>query len=190
VISLPARGGYGLPTAYFLLQAWEYIERSRLGTGSAYRDAWLVFHAVLAHQSFALLPWFVLREILPFMRHSRAMTDTLGAFESTWVGRRCPFYDPVRQPFHSAIPTGVETGLAAIDPSTGSCFGYRRIHRLPIIAFVAHVVLTRNCSEATGLLWDLPALSDLLDLPDSCGPLYFSHADWPNGTHLLWGTPC
>ena len=78
VISLPARGGYGLPTLYFVLQgAGVTVERSsfgrRFGLGQGVRG-WsfmMVFLtlpvSVLFHQ------WFVLRVILPFMRAIHAL---------------------------------------------------------------------------------------------------------------------
>ena len=72
VISLPARGGYGLPTAYFLLQGYGILlERStlgkRLGLGSGLRG-WL-FMAVLAGGPACILfhPWFVERVMVPFL---------------------------------------------------------------------------------------------------------------------------
>jgi alginate O-acetyltransferase complex protein AlgI len=72
VISFPARGGYGLPTAYFLLQAYGVLlERSTLGRrlrlGSGVRG-WL-FMAVWAGGPACILfhPWFVERVMLPFL---------------------------------------------------------------------------------------------------------------------------
>jgi hypothetical protein len=68
VISVPARGGYGLPTLYFLLQGMGVIleRRVRLGAGLAGRVrvvlvAWLPA-LILFH------PWFMLNVIAPFMR--------------------------------------------------------------------------------------------------------------------------
>lgn len=72
VISLPARGGYGLPTAYFLLQGYGILfERStlgqRLGLGSGARG-W-VFMASWAGGPACILfhPWFVDRVMWPFL---------------------------------------------------------------------------------------------------------------------------
>ena len=72
VISFPSRGGYGLPTAYFLLQGYGILlERStlgkRLGLGSGARG-WL-FMAVWAGGPACLLfhPWFVERVMVPFL---------------------------------------------------------------------------------------------------------------------------
>ena len=78
VISLPARGGYGLPTGYFILQGLGVIlERSRFGrrlglqTGPA---AWIFMVLVTAVPAFWLFhPPFVLRVILPFMRAVHAL---------------------------------------------------------------------------------------------------------------------
>ena len=77
VISLPARGGYGLPTSYFVLQGFGVLlERSpsgeELGLGSGFRG-WL-FAAVFAVVPACLLfhPLFVSRVILPFL-------DAIGA---------------------------------------------------------------------------------------------------------------
>jgi hypothetical protein len=78
VISLPARGGYGLPTLYFLLQgAGVTVERSRfgkrLGLGQGVRG-WLFMVIFLTAPVFWLFhPWFVLRVILPFMRAIHAL---------------------------------------------------------------------------------------------------------------------
>jgi D-alanyl-lipoteichoic acid acyltransferase DltB (MBOAT superfamily) len=78
VISLPARAGYGLPTAYFLLQgAGVAIERSRfsrrLGLGRGVRG-WCFTMVFLALPAFWLFhPYFVLRVILPFMRAIHAI---------------------------------------------------------------------------------------------------------------------
>jgi len=72
VISLPARGGYGLPTLYFLLQAAAiFFERStlgrRLGLASAWRG-WAYTFAVTAVPAFWLFhPPFIHAVILPFM---------------------------------------------------------------------------------------------------------------------------
>ena len=78
VISLPARGGYGLPTGYFIFQGLGVmLERSRLGrrlglqTGPA---AWIFMVLVTAVPAFWLFhPPFVLRVILPFMRAVHAL---------------------------------------------------------------------------------------------------------------------
>ena len=78
VISLPARGGYGLPTGYFMLQGLGVtLERSTLGRrlglqrGAA---AWIFMVVITAGPAFWLfhLP-FVLRVILPFMRAIHAL---------------------------------------------------------------------------------------------------------------------
>ena len=72
VISVPSRGGYGLPTMYFVLQGTGVtIERSRMGKklGLA-RGArgWCFMFVFLAAPLFWLFhPWFVMRVILPFM---------------------------------------------------------------------------------------------------------------------------
>ena len=78
VISLPARGGYGLPTLYFLLQGTGVtIERSkfgkRLGLGQGVRG-WCFMVVFLTAPVFWLFhPWFVLRVILPFMQAIHAL---------------------------------------------------------------------------------------------------------------------
>jgi alginate O-acetyltransferase complex protein AlgI len=78
VISLPARGGYGLPTIYFLLQGTGMtIEHSRfgkrLGLGQGVRG-WTFMMAFLAAPLFLLFhPWFVMRVMLPFMRVIHAL---------------------------------------------------------------------------------------------------------------------
>ncbi len=78
VISLPARGGYGLPTGYFMLQGLGVtLERSTLGRqlglqrGAA---AWIFMVVITAGPAFWLFhPPFVLRVILPFMRAIHAL---------------------------------------------------------------------------------------------------------------------
>jgi hypothetical protein len=78
VISLPARGGYGLPTLYFLLQgAGVAVERSpfgmRLGLGTGVRG-WCFMVVFLTVPVFGLFhPWFVMRVILPFMQAIHAL---------------------------------------------------------------------------------------------------------------------
>jgi alginate O-acetyltransferase complex protein AlgI len=72
VISVPARGGYGLPTAYFLLQGIGLLfERSPLGTGLGLRGGRrgrIYALVVAAAPAFWLFhPPFVLRVIVPFM---------------------------------------------------------------------------------------------------------------------------
>jgi hypothetical protein len=73
VISVPARGGYGLPTLYFVLQGFGLLlERSRLGKrvrlGSGLRG-WLYTVAFTAAPAFLLFhPAFISRVFLPFMR--------------------------------------------------------------------------------------------------------------------------
>lgn len=72
VISVPARGGYGLPTAYFLIQGFGVIaERSqagqRLGLSDGIRGrVWMVAIAV-GPLCLLFHPWFVTRVMLPFM---------------------------------------------------------------------------------------------------------------------------
>ena len=78
VISLPARGGYGLPTGYFILQGLGVmLERSRLGRRLGLQTgptAWIFMVLVTAVPAFWLFhPPFVLRVILPFMRAVHAL---------------------------------------------------------------------------------------------------------------------
>jgi len=73
VISLPARSGYGLPTAYFLLQGVGVsLERSTVGRRLALERGtlgWVFMFAFTAGPAFWLFhPAFVLRVILPFMK--------------------------------------------------------------------------------------------------------------------------
>jgi hypothetical protein len=78
VISLPARAGYGLPTAYFLLQGTGItIEHSgfgkRLGLGQGVRG-WLFMAVVIVGPVYWLFhPWFVQRVIIPFMQAIHAL---------------------------------------------------------------------------------------------------------------------
>jgi len=78
VISMPARGGYGLPTAYFVMQGLGVAaERSRAGRqcglGKGVRG-WLFMAACTAGPAFWLFhPPFVLRVIRPFMEAVHAL---------------------------------------------------------------------------------------------------------------------
>lgn len=73
VISVPARAGYGLPTAYFLTQGLGVlVERSatgqRFGLGRGARG-WLWTALTAAGPVFVLFhPWFVTRVMVPFLR--------------------------------------------------------------------------------------------------------------------------
>jgi hypothetical protein len=78
VISLPARGGYGLPTAYFVLQGLGVtMERSSFGRRLGLQHglpAWLFMFVVAAAPAFWLFhPPFVTRVILPFMHAVHAL---------------------------------------------------------------------------------------------------------------------
>jgi Membrane bound O-acyl transferase family len=78
VISLPARGGYGLPTGYFILQGLGVmLERSTVGRRLGLQKgptAWIFLLIVTAAPAFWLFhPAFVLRVILPFMRAIHAL---------------------------------------------------------------------------------------------------------------------
>lgn len=78
VISLPARGGYGLPTLYFMLQgAGMTIEHSRfgkrLGLGQGMSGCCFMMVFLAAPVFWLFHPWFVLRVILPFMRAIHAL---------------------------------------------------------------------------------------------------------------------
>ncbi len=72
VISVPARAGYGFPTAYFLAQGFGVLaERSetgkRLGLGRGIRG--LLWTALIAAGPvfFLFHPWFVMRVMVPFL---------------------------------------------------------------------------------------------------------------------------
>jgi len=72
VISLPSRGGYGLPTLYFVMQGTGVtLERSRIGKKLGLARGvrgWCFMFVFLAGPLFWLFhPWFVMRVILPFM---------------------------------------------------------------------------------------------------------------------------
>jgi alginate O-acetyltransferase complex protein AlgI len=78
VISLPARGGYGLPTLYFLLQgAGVIVERSRFGKRLGLAQGvcgWCFVMVFVTVPVFGLFhPWFVMRVILPFMQAIHAL---------------------------------------------------------------------------------------------------------------------
>jgi alginate O-acetyltransferase complex protein AlgI len=78
VISLPARGGYGLPTGYFVLQGLGVmLERSMLGRKLGLQKglaAWIYLLVVTAAPAFWLFhPPFVQRVILPFMQAVHAL---------------------------------------------------------------------------------------------------------------------
>lgn len=72
VISLPAGGGYGLPTLYFTLQgAGVLLERSDFGTRLGLRNFWLArafaFAVLLAPVNLLFPPLFVERVVVPFL---------------------------------------------------------------------------------------------------------------------------
>ena len=72
VISLPARGGYGLPTGYFVLQGLGVtMERSSVGRRLGLQHGftgWVFMLVFTAGPAFWLFhPFFVTRVILPFM---------------------------------------------------------------------------------------------------------------------------
>ena len=72
VISVPARAGYGLPTAYFLAQGLGVLaERSavgqRLGWGRGIRGRLWAALIALGPLFCLFHPWFVLRVMLPFL---------------------------------------------------------------------------------------------------------------------------
>lgn len=73
VISVPARAGYGLPTAYFLLQGLGVMaERSeagkRVGLGRG-TTGWLWTALIAMAPVYALFhPWFVMRVMVPFLK--------------------------------------------------------------------------------------------------------------------------
>ncbi len=78
LISIPARAGYGLPTAYFLLQgAGVALERTAFGKKLGLRRGWrgwLFMAACTAGPAFLLFhPAFVTRVIVPFMKAIRAL---------------------------------------------------------------------------------------------------------------------
>lgn len=78
VISVPARGGYGLPTAYFVFQGLGVlVERSSFGKQLGLREGvrgWLFMVAITAGPVFFLFhPPFVLRVIIPFMKWMHAL---------------------------------------------------------------------------------------------------------------------
>jgi len=73
VISVPARGGYGLPTAYFVLQgAGVALERSQFGRRLGLRGGvtgWVFMALLTAGPAFWLFhPPFLRNVVLPFMR--------------------------------------------------------------------------------------------------------------------------
>ena len=78
VISLPARGGYGLPTAYFVVQGLGVtLERSTLGRRMGLQrgfSGWIFMFVAAAGPAFWLFhPAFVTRVILPFMQAVHAL---------------------------------------------------------------------------------------------------------------------
>jgi len=73
VISVPARGGYGLPTAYFLLQGLGVMaERSqagkRLGLAQGMKGRMWTALVAVGPLYWLFHPWFVMRVMVPFLR--------------------------------------------------------------------------------------------------------------------------
>ena len=78
VISVPARGGYGLPTIYFAIQGLGVaVERAAFGRKLGLRRnlrGWLFMAVLIVGPVFLLYhPPFVLRVIIPFMKAVRAL---------------------------------------------------------------------------------------------------------------------
>jgi alginate O-acetyltransferase complex protein AlgI len=78
VISVPARGGYGWPLSYFLLQGLALrLERSRLGRrlklGHGWRGRLFAWLCVAGPAFWLFHPPFVLRVILPFLKVIHAL---------------------------------------------------------------------------------------------------------------------
>src|SRR5262249_22994346 len=72
VISVPARGGYGLPTAYFVLQGVALLfERSkpgrRLGLGSGSKGWWFVALVAGVPAFWLFHPFFIHHVTLPML---------------------------------------------------------------------------------------------------------------------------
>ncbi len=91
VISVPARGGYGLPTAYFLLQGIGLLfERSPLGARLGLRGGpWgrgYVLVVAAAPAFWLFHPPFVLRVIVPFMHAVGALALSLPLAGRVGVG--------------------------------------------------------------------------------------------------------
>ena len=73
VISLPAGGGYGLPTLFFVLQAGAMLlERSSfgrlLGLGAGWRGRAFTALTILGPAPLLFHPWFIGRVVLPFLQ--------------------------------------------------------------------------------------------------------------------------
>jgi alginate O-acetyltransferase complex protein AlgI len=69
VISLPAGGGYGLPTAYFLLQGWGVVVQRNLTRRRDSTAGWIFTMLLTAGPAFFLFhPLFVRQVILPFLQ--------------------------------------------------------------------------------------------------------------------------
>jgi hypothetical protein len=73
VITFPARGGYGLPTGYFMIQGLGMVaERSRLGQRIGLgggRRGWLITLLIVAAPAYFLFPpIFIHRVILPMLK--------------------------------------------------------------------------------------------------------------------------
>lgn len=72
VISLPAGGGYGLPTLFFAVQGWAMLfERSprgkRLGLGAGWRGRAFTALTILGPAPLLFHPWFLGRIVVPFV---------------------------------------------------------------------------------------------------------------------------
>lgn len=80
VISLPARGGYGLPTLYFLIQGTGLlIERTRvgrrLGLGGGWRGRIFTWLATVLPVGLLFHPPFIHQVILPMLRAIGAIAN-------------------------------------------------------------------------------------------------------------------
>jgi hypothetical protein len=203
VISLPARGGYGLPTAYFLLQgAGVLFERSafgkRLRIGSGVRG-WIFTLLVVAGPAFWLFhPFFVRNVMLPFLASIGGSMQLLHGFSIPvatlfslllWlagIGHFCVLIASVQVPsrLHWRDDLAKLTSFNRKLMWVHGGFTVLTIIAFGVLTLALHNEMLRGERAALflagfiGIYWTTRLIVDFT---------YYEHSDWPRGRSLVIG---